>query len=67
MQPQVLLREHVAKVKPFGKTVPKEDRLDLLSIPLSERRQQAAEVGAEQRKEQGGQAASQCYLPGLFD
>ena len=59
VEPQVLPQDRVAKVKPFWETVPQENRLDLLSIPLDELKQRAAEVGARQRKEQGGQAASQ--------
>ena len=62
MEPQVLPQERIAKVRPFWETVPQEERLNLLSIPLSELKQRAAEVGARQRKEQGGQAASTCGL-----
>ena len=62
---QVRLKR-MAWVKPFWEPVPQEDRLDLLSIPLSELKQGAAEAGAKQRKEQGGQVASQCHLPGLL-
>ena len=65
MESQVLPQDRVAKVKPFWESVPKEDRLDLLSIPLSELKQRAAEVGARQRKEQGGRATSYCDLPDL--
>ena len=36
MEPQVLPQDHVAKVKPFWEMVPQEDRLNLLSIPLSD-------------------------------
>ena len=63
----MLLRDRVAKVKPFWHSVPQEERLKLLSIPSSELKQRAAAIGAEQRKEQGGQAASQCHMPGLLD
>ncbi len=68
MEPQGLPQDRVAKVKPFWASVSQDDRLKLLSIPLSELKQRAAEVGARQRKELGGQAASQyhylCLLGG---
>ena len=54
----MLAQDRVAKVKPFWESVPQEERLDLLSIPLNELEQRAAEMGAWQRKEQGGQVAS---------
>ena len=53
----MLPQERIAKVKPFWATVPQEECLKLLSIPVSELKQRAAEVGARQRREQGGQAA----------
>ena len=62
-EPQVLPQDRVAKVKPFWVTVPQEERLKLLSIPLSELKQRAAEVGAEQRKEQGGQGSFSISSP----
>ena len=56
----------MAKVKPFWETVPQEDRLDLVSIPLNELRQRAAAVGAQQRTQQGGQDCQvQAAAPGL--
>ena len=62
MEPQELPQERIAKVKPFWELVPQGERQKLLSIPLSELKQRAAEVGAMQRKEQrlqkkGGQDA----------
>ena len=54
MEPQ-LLWERMAKVKPFWESVPQEDRLDLVSIPLTELKQRAADNCARKRKQQGGQ------------
>ena len=54
----MLPQDRAAKVRPFWTSLTQERRLDLLSIPLSEVKQRAAEVSARQRKEQGGQAAS---------
>ena len=67
MGPQGLPQDRVAKVKPFWASVSQDDRLKLLSIPLSKLKQRAAEVGARQRKEQGGQAASQYHFVCLLD
>ena len=61
-----VLQDRVAKVKPFWESASQETRLDLLSIPLCELKQRAAEVGARQRQERGGQAASQCHLSPAF-
>ena len=58
--------ESMAKVKPFWESASQETRLDLLSIPLSELKQRAAEAGAKQRRDRGGQAASQCHSPGVL-
>ena len=58
-------QDRLAKVKPFWESLPQEEQLGLLSIPLSELKERAAEVGARQRKEQGWQAAYCCYVPGV--
>ena len=55
MQP----KQRVAKVKPFWENLSQEDHLDLLSIPMNELMQRAAEEGARQRKERGGQGCLQ--------
>ena len=65
VEPQGLPWDRVAKVKPFWESVPQQERLDLLSIPLNELKQRAAEMGANQRKKQGGQAVSFHFVPDL--
>ena len=57
--------DRVAKGKPFWRSLSQDRRLDLLSIPLNELKQRAAEVGARQREEQGGQGCLNCDAPDL--
>ena len=53
--------DRVAKVKPFWRSLSQERRLDLLSIPLNDLKERAAEVGARQRRERGGQGCPQLW------
>ena len=62
MEPPELAQDRAAKLRPSWISLPRERRLDLLRIPLSELKQRAAEVSARQRKEQGGQAADVMLL-----